>query len=80
MTFVEGERTLSAWMSDNARVSWIVDPSPWLLEAHLIANLDVPLNLDGNKHNPFYRQLVTARAAAVANARSLPIIANNETA
>jgi hypothetical protein len=76
MTFGEGELILSAWMSDNARVSWIVDPSPWLLEAQLIANLDVPLNLGSNKHNAFHPQLVAARAAAVANARSLPVIRN----
>jgi hypothetical protein len=76
MTFAEGERALSAWMSDNARVSWIIDPTPWLLEPCLIANVDVPLNLGGNKHNGFYTELVTARAQAVARARTLPIVAN----
>lgn len=76
MTFVEGERALSAWMSEHARVSWIVDGSPWLLEAQIISNVDVPLNLDGNKHNAFYPELVDLRAKAVARARALPVIPN----
>lgn len=57
-------------------VSWIVEPEPWLLEAFLIADLDVPLNLDGNSHNRFHPELTVARAKAVARALALPVIPN----
>ena len=77
MTFTDGELRLSAWMSENARVSWIVDLAPWVLEARLIASLDVPLNIDGNSHNEFHPSLVAARAGAVAKARLLPIAPNS---
>jgi hypothetical protein len=76
MTFVDGEKVLSAWMAQNAGVSWLVDPTPWILEAHLIAELDTPLNIDGNKHNPVYAQLTAARSRAVARARQLPVLPN----
>jgi hypothetical protein len=76
MTFVGGERVLSTWIAENARVSWIVDTAPWVLEEHLISTLDIPLNLDGNKHNAFHPQLTAMRAASVARARKLPVVAN----
>jgi GIY-YIG catalytic domain len=76
MTFVEGERALSTWMSDHARVSWIVDETQWLFEAGVIANLDVPLNVDSNKHNRFHFELVATRAQAVARVRTVPIVPN----
>ena len=47
-------------------VSWIVDPEPWLVEHHLIRSLDVPLNLEGNAHNRFHRDLTNRRANTVA--------------
>jgi hypothetical protein len=75
MTFGVGEPLLSEWMADNALVAWVVDPEPWLLEARLIADLDVPLNLDGNRHHRFHPELTAARAQAVARARALPILA-----
>src|SRR5690242_5394181 len=37
MTFVEGEQTLSAWMAENAYISWVVRDQPWELEDELIA-------------------------------------------
>lgn len=43
MTFAAGEQTLSAWMAQNAYVSWVVRDSPWELEERLIRELDVPL-------------------------------------
>lgn len=48
MAFGAGEQPLSRWMGENALVSWIVDEEPWVVEAFLIADLDVPLNLEGN--------------------------------
>lgn len=69
-----GEAALSRWLHDNALVSWVVHPEPWVLEEELIATLDVPLNLQGNPHNAFYPILKKLRAEAEQNARSLPVI------
>jgi hypothetical protein len=38
-----GEQALSAWMADNAFVSWVVRERPWELEDDLIAAVDLPL-------------------------------------
>jgi hypothetical protein len=75
-TFVHGEQTLSDWMAEYALVAWVTDPEPWILEDHLIATLDVPLNLAGNARNQFHRELTRIRAAAVERARTLPIVSN----
>jgi len=76
MTFVDGERKLSEWMAENAFVAWIEVPEPWVLEAHLIASVDVPLNLDSNAHNAFHTELSRARAVALRRARDLPVQPN----
>jgi hypothetical protein len=68
-----GEAALTQWMAEQALVSWVVHPEPWLLEKVLIATLDVPLNLDGNKHSAFYPELKRLRAEAERNARNLPV-------
>ncbi|MCT1352421.1 hypothetical protein M4D77_03580 [Gordonia sp. p3-SID1431] len=57
-------------MGDNTRVSWLAVDEPWLVEEALIRQLDVPPNLEGNSHNPFYRDLKLARARAAASATS----------
>jgi hypothetical protein len=75
MTFGPGESRLSEWMAENALVSWLVDPEPWLLEERFIADLDVPLNLEGNSRNRFHPELTMRRAQAVARARDLPVLA-----
>jgi hypothetical protein len=61
-TFVEGEQVLSAWMAENAFVSWVVRECPWALEDHLIAAVNLPLNLEGNSHNRFHQVLTQIRA------------------
>ena len=76
MTFVEGEQALSAWMAENAYVSWVVRTRPWELEDYLIAALSLPLNLKGNSRNQFHPVLSAARARHVAQAKTLPIIPN----
>lgn len=63
MTFVEGEQTLSAWMALHAHMAWIERLHPGELEDYLIGTVDLPLNLQGNSHNPFHPQLAVARAA-----------------
>jgi hypothetical protein len=76
MTFGTGEPALSAWMGENAFVSWVVREAPWELEDELIAGLDLPLNLKGNRGNPFHPVLTGVRARCVARARALPALAN----
>lgn len=76
MTFVDGEQKLSNWIATNAYVAWLELDRPWELEDHLIATIDVPLNLDGNSRNMFHPELTRARADAVRRARELPVLAN----
>jgi len=42
----------------------------------LIAALDLPLNLMGNKHNQFHPVLTDVRARCVAQAKDLPVLLN----
>ncbi|MBB1255688.1 hypothetical protein H3146_20340 [Streptomyces sp. OF3] len=74
MTFGKtGEATLSQWMADNARVCWIERSEPWELETQLMHQLDLPLNLDQNRHNAFHGRLEALRAQARRRARELPV-------
>jgi hypothetical protein len=74
MTFgARGEAELSAWMDEHARICWVAHPKPWLLESALISGLDLPLNLDQNKHNAFHPTLKALRATARQRARELPV-------
>lgn len=72
LTFADGEQRLSAWMADNAFVTWVETDSPWLAEGQLIALLGTPLNLDQNRQHPFHEQLARLRAQARSLARALP--------
>ncbi len=74
-TFAGGEAVLTQWMAENALVSWLVRPDPWLFEDELIANLDLPLNLQGNNDNAFYPELTRMRKAAIAKSNKLRILA-----
>src|SRR5262249_41574394 len=76
MTFVEGEQALSAWMTDNAYVSWVVRDGPWELEDEHIVALDLPLNRHGNKRNQRHAMVSEVRARCVAQARALPVMIN----
>jgi hypothetical protein len=75
LTFAEGEHRLSAWMAGNAFVTWVATPEPWATERELIAAVDLPLNLDQNRHNAFHAELTRRRAQARAAARALPVVA-----
>jgi hypothetical protein len=68
-----GEATLSQWMAENARVCWIEHGEPWALESELISQLDLPLDLDQNRHNAFHGRLKDLRAEARRWASELPI-------
>ena len=75
-TFVHGEQVLSAWMAENAFVSWVARERPWELENALIAGLDLPLNLEGNSRNLFHQILTQIRVRCVAQANALPVLPN----
>jgi GIY-YIG catalytic domain len=74
LTFAAGEARLSAWMADNAYVTWVETDRPWLAEQRLIASVNLPLNLDQNRHHAFHQQLTQARADARMTASTLPIV------
>ena len=69
-----GEAVLSQWMAEHALVSWVVRPEPWLFESELIATLDLPLNIQGNKRNAFYPELKRLRRAAAVSADKLRVL------
>lgn len=75
LTFADGEQGLSAWMEDNALVTWVEAPEPWVAERELIAAVDLPLNLDQNRRNAFHAELTRRRSRARAAARTLPVVA-----
>ena len=67
-----GEQWLDRWMEQNARVSWIADEEPWLLEGILIANIPLPLNIQDNNH-AFKPILSAMRSKAMAEAKIMEI-------
>jgi hypothetical protein len=74
LTFAAGEAKLSAWMAANAYVTWVETEGPWLAEQQLIASVNLPLNLDQNRHHAFHQQLTKVRADARMTARMLPVV------
>ncbi|WP_428981574.1 GIY-YIG nuclease family protein [Nonomuraea composti] len=68
-----GEKELTDWMAEYARVCWVCHDEPWMGESELIARLDLPLNLDQNRHHAFHPYLSSLRARARTRARELPI-------
>jgi hypothetical protein len=73
MTFGPAEVELSTWMADNAFVTWIDAPQPWLVESILISKFDLPLNLDQNAEHAFHASLGQLRRDARRTAMMLPI-------
>ncbi|GAA3704603.1 hypothetical protein GCM10022224_082620 [Nonomuraea antimicrobica] len=74
LTFgLAGEKELTDWMAEYARVCWVCHDEPWMGESELIARLDLPLNLDQNRRHAFHPYLSGLRASARARARNLPI-------
>lgn len=67
-----GEQWLDRWMEKNAKVSWIADEEPWLLEGILIANIPLPLNIQDNNH-AFKPILSAMRSRAMAEAKIMEI-------
>lgn len=74
MTFAQGEQVLNKWLDQNAYITWIQHPQPWLLEEVLIRMLSLPLNLDQNSHHVFHDALTELRANARVRALELPVV------
>jgi hypothetical protein len=72
--FGSGEEALSAWMAENALVSWVIRDQPWELEEVLIGELDLPLNLKDNSRNAFHLELTQARRRCLEKARAFPVL------
>lgn len=73
-TFAGGEAVLNQWMAENALVSWLIHPEPWLIEDKLVAALDLPLNVQGNERNAFYPELKRLRREAVLKSNKLRVL------
>ncbi|WP_341874206.1 GIY-YIG nuclease family protein [Kosakonia arachidis] len=63
-----GEQWLDQGMEQNAKVYWVADEEQWLLEESLIANISLPLNIQGNNHT-FKPILSGMRSKAIAEAK-----------
>jgi hypothetical protein len=74
MTFSDGEAALSAWMDRNAFVCWCEAAEQWLVEEELTRTVDLPLNLDQNRHHAFHAELSRLQAEQKAKARELPTL------
>lgn len=68
LTFGDGERKLSEWMTANAYVYWIERDRPKDVEGAVIRALSLPLNIDGNKNHPNYASMKRIRKAGADNA------------
>ncbi|WP_319445492.1 MULTISPECIES: GIY-YIG nuclease family protein [unclassified Mycobacterium] len=73
-TFAGGEPVLTQWMAEHTLVSWMVRGEPWHFEGKLIAALDLPLNIQGNKRNAYYAELKRRRRDAAVNASKLRVL------
>jgi hypothetical protein len=72
----KGEEWLDQWMQENAFVTWVENNKPWDLENELFHALSLPLNIQGNKHNPFAAELTRIRTEAITNAKYAPVVEN----
>lgn len=43
----EGEAQLTRWINTNARMAWVENPTPWVVEDELLAHAPLALNIDG---------------------------------
>jgi hypothetical protein len=72
ITLAGGEAVLNQWMSENALISWVVQPEPWTFEDELTGALVLPLNLQDD--NPFQPELKRLRREAVLKANKLRVL------
>lgn len=71
----EDNRALTEWQDEHLRLMWAVIPEPWMIEHLVIAALQPPLNLAGNRAREFASTLSAARRrfkdAAIKNQAGL---------
>jgi len=65
----EGERLITRWLRENAKVAWVTDPRPWEAEDELLKHAVLALNIDG-RSNTFARSISDRRRVALAAARA----------
>ncbi|MBY5163152.1 hypothetical protein KR546_11720 [Nitriliruptoria bacterium AS10] len=71
LTFHCGEERLNEWLADHARVAVVGVDEPWTVEAQVIGQMALPLNLD-HQAGGFTPTLSRLRAKQRATARELP--------
>ncbi|MBL5885547.1 hypothetical protein JBO43_17540 [Lelliottia aquatilis] len=59
-------------MEKNAKVYWIANEEPWVLEETLISSISLPLNIQGNNHS-FKPILSAMRSKAMREAKIMEI-------
>jgi hypothetical protein len=64
---------LTRWMKCHLRVSWCRVERPWEGEAHIIGEMQPPLNSHHNSGHPFYPALRAARERIMAVARAATV-------
>lgn len=64
----DGEARLTCWMNKHARMSWVEDKTPWVVEDELLIHAPLPLNIDG-RTGAFTTELQARRTAARKAAR-----------
>ncbi|MBF4622599.1 hypothetical protein ITJ39_15690 [Clavibacter sp. VKM Ac-2542] len=64
-----GEQALTAWMQQHARIGWVADDTPWLVEEELLRSVPLPLNISG-KDGAFTQSLALRRQQARLIARA----------
>jgi hypothetical protein len=64
-----GEQILTAWMQQHARINWVVDNTPWIVEEELLESVPLPLNISG-KDGPFTQSLTLSRQQTRSAARA----------
>lgn len=65
----EGELELTRWMNEHARISWVVNEAPWVIEDELLARAPLALNVDG-RTDAFATSLTQRRRHVRRAARS----------
>ena len=57
----DDNRALTEWQHEHLRLTWATHPEPWAIEHEVIAQLQPPLNLAGNRAHPFAATVSAAR-------------------
>lgn len=65
----DGERLLTLWLRQNAKVAWVIDPKPWDAEDELLEHAVLALNIDG-RSDTFAKSISDRRRVAIRAART----------